>query len=218
MTKNPEIVGAFARVIDAPSFTGRFWFATLIGLTFVGCVCGLILLGAAVMAGSRGVSGKIVDFSLQNAATVQSATQYIRFNQIFAEGDLPQGQSLSAVVGTQTVPLQMDVLSRYADGSVKSAILTIAAPAIAAGATLQGSLVASSAAAGAAVANNAALAQGYDLTVNMNISGFGAVTISAAQQLAAAVAGGDFEVLRQGRAGYRDPLRCGGHPRAARHL
>ena len=128
----------------------------------------------------------------------KSATQYVRFNQIFSEGDLPQGQSLSAVIGTQTVPLQMDVLSRYADGSVKSAILTIAAPAIAAGATLQGSLVASSAAAGAAVANDAALAQGYDLTVNMNISGFGAVTINAAQKLAAAVAGGDFEVLRQG--------------------
>ena len=198
MTKNSEIVGAFAGVIDAAGFTGRFWFASLIGITFVGCVCGLILLGAAVMAGSRGVSGRVVDFSLQNAATVQSATQYIRFNQIFAEGDLPQGQSLSAVVGTQAAPLQMDVLSRYGDGSVKSAILTIAAPAIAAGATLQGSLVASSVAAGAAVANNAALAQGYDLTVNMNISGFGAVTISAAQHLAAAVAGGDFKVLRKG--------------------
>ena len=138
------------------------------------------------------------DFSLQNAATANSATQYIRFNQIFSEGDLAQGQSLSAVVGTQTAPLQMDVLSRYGDGSVKSAILTIAAPAIAAGATLQGSLVASSVAAGASIANNAALAQGYDLTVNMNISGFGAVTINAAQQLAAAVASGDFKVLRKG--------------------
>jgi hypothetical protein len=108
-----------------------------------------------------------VGFSLQNGAAAKSATQYIWFNQIFAEGDLPRGQSLSAVIGTQTVSLQMDVLSRYADGSVKSAILTIAAPTIAAGATLQGSLVASSAAA-AVVATNVALAQGYDLTVNMN--------------------------------------------------
>ena len=82
-----------------------------------------------------------MDFSLQNAATANSATQYIRFNQIFAEGDLPQGQSLSAVVGTQTVPLQMDVLTRYDDGSVKSAILTMAAPPVAAGATIDGTLV-----------------------------------------------------------------------------
>ncbi len=102
------------------------------------------------------------------------------------------------MIGPQTVPLQMDVLSRYADGSVKLAILTIAAPAIAAGATLQGSLVTSSAPAGAAIANNAALARGYDLTVSMNISGFGAMTINAAQKLAAAVAKGDFKVLRQG--------------------
>jgi len=139
-----------------------------------------------------------MDFSLQNGTSTRSAAQYTRFNQIFAEGDVPSGQSLSAVIGTQTVPLQMDVLTRYADGSVKSAILTVAAPAIAAGATVQGSLVVGSAAAGTAIATNAALAQGYDLTVNMDILGLGAVTINAAQKLAAAVAGGDVEVLRQG--------------------
>ncbi len=92
----------------------------------------------------------------------------------------------------------MDVVSRYADGSVKSAILTIAAPAVAASGTVQGTLVAGTAPAAAAVADTAALAQGYDLKVNMNIAGFGAVSIDAAQQLAAAVASGDFEVLRQG--------------------
>ena len=81
---------------------------------------------------------------------------------------------------------------------MKSAILTIAAPEIAAGATLQGSLMASSAPAGAAVGNDAALARGYNLTVSMNISGFGAKTINAAQELAAAVASGGFKVLRQG--------------------
>ena len=144
------------------------------------------------------MNGTIGDFSLENAATTKSAAQYVRYNQTFSEGDLPQGRSLSAVIGTRTVPLQMDVLSRYADGSVKSAIVTVAAPVIAAGATLQSSLVTSSAAVGTAIATDAALAQGYDLTVNMNISGLGAVTINAAQKLAAAAAAGDFEVLRQG--------------------
>jgi Ca2+-binding RTX toxin-like protein len=139
-----------------------------------------------------------MDFGLQNAATTKSAAQYIRFNQIFADGDVPQGQSLSAMVGNQAVALQMDVMSRYADGSVKSAILTVAAPAIAASATLQGSLVASSVTAGVAIAKDAALAHGYDLTVNMDISGLGAVTINASQKLAAAVAAGNFEVIRQG--------------------
>jgi len=139
-----------------------------------------------------------MDFSLQNAAATKSAAQYVRFNQIFAEGDLPQGQSLSAVIGTKTVPLQMDVLSRYADGSVKSAILTVAAPSIAAATTLQANLVTSGATVGTAIATDAALAHGYDLKVNMNISGLGSVTINAAQKLAGAVAAGDFEVLRQG--------------------
>ena len=66
-----------------------------------------------------------INFGIQNAATSKSTAQYVRFNQTFAEGDLPQGQSIVATVGTQLVPLQMDVLSRYADGSVKSAILTV---------------------------------------------------------------------------------------------
>lgn len=83
------------------------------------------------------MSGTIGDFSLENAATSSGAAQYVRYNQTFSEGDLPQGRSLSAVIGTRTAPLQLDVLSRYADGSVKSAILTVAAPVIAAGATLR---------------------------------------------------------------------------------
>src|SRR6187551_3053783 len=103
----------------------------------------------AILLVALGSSGPVmaanVDFSLQNAMTMRSAAQYVRFNQVFLEGDLPQGQSLSAVIGTKTAPLQLDVLSRYANGSVKLAILTIAAPEIAAGATLRGTLITSSA-------------------------------------------------------------------------
>ncbi len=147
----------------------------------------------------------------------KSTAQYVRFNQTFADGDLPKGQSVSATIGTQVVPLQMDVLSRYADGSVKSAILTAAVPTIAAGATLQGTQSTSSPSTAAAVANNAALAQGYDLTVNMNISGLGAATINAAQKLSAALASGDFEYFAKARwpprsgSMYRSPGRCMSH-------
>ena len=162
----------------------------------------LMVRWLAILLVALGSSGPVmaanVDFSLQNAMTMRSAAQYVRFNQVFSEGDLPQGQSLSAVIGTKTAPLQLDVLSRYANGSVKLAILTIAAPEIAAGATLRGTLMTSSAPAGAAVGNDAALARGYNLTVGMNISGFGAKTINAAQELAAAVARNGFKVLRQG--------------------
>ncbi|WP_188973992.1 calcium-binding protein, partial [Neoroseomonas lacus] len=145
-----------------------------------------------------GTAQTIVEFSLQNANAAKSSAQYIRFNQVFAEGDLAEGTSLSAQIGTQTLPMQMDVISHYEDGSVKSAILTIAAPAIAAGATVQGVLVASGTPAGTPVAITAALAHGYDLTVNMNIAGLGAVSLDAAQYLAEAVAGGEAEIIRQG--------------------
>jgi hypothetical protein len=48
MGENYEIVGAFPEVIIASDFLGQFWFSVLKGAVFVGCVCGFILLGAAV--------------------------------------------------------------------------------------------------------------------------------------------------------------------------
>jgi hypothetical protein len=55
--------------------------------------------------GEQGLERDGRGFSVQNGATAKSAIQYSR-SEIFAEGDLPQGQSLNAVVGRPTVPPQ----------------------------------------------------------------------------------------------------------------
>lgn len=145
-----------------------------------------------------GTTQAIANFGVQNANSAQSSAQYIRFNQVFSAGDVAQDTGLSARIGSQIVPLQMDVLSRYADGSVKSALLTIATPVVAAGAIVQGTLMAGAVPAAAALPVTAAVSHGYDLTVKMNISGLGEISVNAAQYLASAAASGDIEIIRQG--------------------
>jgi hypothetical protein len=51
MTKNREITEPFTEAVDAPDFTGRFWFAALRGIALVGCLCGFMLLGTVVAQG-----------------------------------------------------------------------------------------------------------------------------------------------------------------------
>ncbi|MBW6397544.1 calcium-binding protein [Roseomonas sp. HJA6] len=144
-------------------------------------------------------SNTIVGFSLQNVSATSNASQYLRFNQYFVQGAVPEGTALGARIGSQTVPVQLDVTGRYEDGSIKSAIVTLAAPTIGGGATVNGTLVSlATPSATTPVATTAALAHGYDLAVNLDISGVGARQIDAAHELAAAAAGGTLEILREG--------------------
>jgi len=150
-------------------------------------------------AGLSGTNGTpIVTFSLQNTAGTASSAQYVRFNQQFALGAVSADAELTAVVGGVTVPVQMDVQTRYADGSVESAILTLAEPSIGAGKTLAGTLLATQLPASTPIATNAALLGGYDLTVNLDIASDGAFHISAAQALSGAIANRSIEIVRQG--------------------
>ncbi|MBR0670150.1 calcium-binding protein [Neoroseomonas soli] len=157
------------------------------------------VLAGGMEAGLSGTSGTpIVTFSLQNTAGTASARQYVQFNQQFAMGALPTDTELTAVVGGVTVAVQMDVQTRYADGSVQSALLTLAEPSIAAGGSLAGTLLAAQLPATTPVATNAALAGGYDLVVNLDIASNGVFRIDAAKALAGAIANNTVDVVRQG--------------------
>ncbi len=148
---------------------------------------------------SGGGSGTpVVDFALQNTAGAASKAQYVQFMQVFAQGTVPSGSDLYAEVGGQKVPTQMEVTQRYADGSVKAAVITLYEPPIAAGTTLEGRLVIGQGATGPDLPANASIAAGYNLAVNMDIQGVGAVRIDAAAELTKAIAAGKAEILMQG--------------------
>src|SRR5438874_13664516 len=83
------------------------------------------------------IIGNIV---LQNNQNTTLGPHEITFNQVFAQGQVPKGNQLYAVINGVSYAVQLDVKTSYADGSVKSGIITLDAPAIGAGTTLQGQL------------------------------------------------------------------------------
>src|SRR5438067_1585010 len=111
----------------------------------------------------------ISNFALQNAQSTGLAAHEITFNEVFAQGQMPKGSQLYAVINGVSYAVQLDVKTSYADGSVKSGIITLDAPAIAAGATLQGQLFLGSGSAAPAVDISRLPGSGYNFVVNLTL-------------------------------------------------
>ncbi len=79
--------------------------------------------------------GDIVDARIENTTSQAAAAHDVSFGQVFADGDMPAGGQLIATINGQQVPVQMDVKTTYADGSVAMAVVTVDTPALAAGAS-----------------------------------------------------------------------------------
>ncbi len=119
------------------------------------------------------------------AGTVQWGVP-VSFGQVFAKGDLKSGERLVAQVGTERLPLQLDVKARHADGSVRHAVLSALLPQLGAGATSTLALV--KATDGGTPSTQAPtarqlLAQGFSTEVEINLGGR-IFTASADQLLA----------------------------------
>ncbi|MBV9116654.1 MAG: hypothetical protein JOY63_04730, partial [Acetobacteraceae bacterium] len=82
------------------------------------------------------VPGQVVGLALQNPTSVALAGRLVSFGQEFAPGQVPKGAGLVAIINGQPTPVQMDVKTTNPDGSVAMAVLTLAQPAIAAGASV----------------------------------------------------------------------------------
>ena len=166
-------------------------------------------LTAAPAVPQPGGVGQIVGMVLQNPTAGTLAARYVTLGMNFSDGQVPSGQGLAAAIGGSTEPVQMDVKTRYADGSVQSAVLTLRQPALAAQASTAVMLVRSGAAVTGAPLDIAALANAatYDVTVSLthivqaasasggatmpvSTTAIPDVTIHVGQLLAQALAGG----------------------------
>ena len=84
--------------------------------------------------GDYAVYGVLTDVRLQNTSSVAQVNAPFTFGQVFAVGDLPQGDSLIGRLDDGTkVPLQIDVKALHADGSVRHAVVSGILPGLAAG-------------------------------------------------------------------------------------
>lgn len=129
-------------------------------------------LALTVTSPSANANGAVVTNQVVSESTSDQADAPVTFGQIFKDGDVPKGASLTATVAGVAVPLQVDAKATNPDGSLRHAVLTTRIPALAANAAEP--LTISTGAAtvpGVAVSLGALLATQYDATASLNIGG-----------------------------------------------
>ena len=148
--------------------------------------------------------GQVVGLVLQNPTAASLAAREITFGMTFSQGQVPLGQSLVATIGDTKVAVQMDVKTTYADGSVDTAVLTLAQPQLAANASAGVMLSLSGAAAAATPLSLAALTNpaAYNFTVALTIHNANGTTtpyvVNVGQLLKQALANGTVSYWLQG--------------------
>jgi hypothetical protein len=91
-----------------------------------------LLILAAPVAATAAPPAKITAIGLRNDGKSVLPAQLVSFGLVFAEGDLPEADRLTASIGGLRIPHQIDVKTHHSDHSVGWAIVTLAAPKLAA--------------------------------------------------------------------------------------
>ena len=163
------------------------------------------LLSAPIIP-APAVPGQVVGLALQNPTSVALAGRLVSFGQEFAPGQVPKGAGLVAIINGQPTPVQMDVKTTNPDGSVAMAVLTLAQPAIAAGASVPVMLAlaapASTPAKPVDISALAAPGSHYNVQVTLALHNANGTTcpfaINAAAALAAALKSGAYSTWLSG--------------------
>jgi hypothetical protein len=126
----------------------------------------------------------ITTLTVYNDAGQTVSNAPVTFGQVFRPGDVVAGAGIDARLGNgTTVPMQLDKMAAYPDGSLKHAVLTARIPSLAAGGTQ--TLILANAPAGSPgtpVDLAALLATAFDAVVSLNVGGV-SYTASARQLL-----------------------------------
>jgi Ca2+-binding RTX toxin-like protein len=145
----------------------------------------------------------IVGFVLENTASTAQAAGIVTFGQVFVAGDVMPGAKLVALINGVETAVQMDVKALNDDGSVRHAILTLNAPAIAAGGSVEMMLKeTASAPASTALTAQDAIAKGLNVSLEVNLhnadGSTSLKTFSAASLLQNAIAQNKVETWMSG--------------------
>lgn len=99
------------------------------GTLSAGTATGLLPAGAAPATATAVTFAYITPVQLTSTATVPQVNTPFTFGQVFSQGDVKSTESIVAkTVSGATLPVQVDVKARHADGSVRHAIITAVLP------------------------------------------------------------------------------------------
>ncbi len=140
-------------------------------------------------------STDIVGMNLQNPTSTSIPSGPVQFGQVFKEGDLGGNSGVALKVNGSTIPAQIDVKTRHADGSVKFGVVSAVAPTLSAN-TANPSMLMSAAKSGTPISLSSL--SGLDMDVTIAIQGGGTFTYDLASIFARELAAGKVTYWRQG--------------------
>ena len=120
------------------------------------------------------VSAAVTTVTVQSTARSTQWGVPLSFGQVFAKGELRPEQRLFAQLGTDRLPLQLDIKARHADGSVRHAVVSTMLRQLDAGASASIALAkdpAGGAFQGQGPSPRQLLAQGFDPVLTINLGG-----------------------------------------------
>ena len=132
-----------------------------------------VISGGSVTPTSSPVAGAVVtDVQVENLTASDQLRVPVTFGQVFAQGDLKVGESLTGQLADgATFPLQLDVKARHPDGSVRHAVLSASLPKISASQTITVRLAKTATTASVTATPSALLAAGFTAGVNLTLNG-----------------------------------------------
>lgn len=113
---------------------------------------------------------QVVGLVLQNTTASTLAAQPVTFGEVFAPGAVQKGDALTATINGKTYAVQMDAKTFNADGSVRTATLTMMAPALPANTSTDVMLSTAAPKDAASDVNLAQALDSYSLVANLNIT------------------------------------------------
>jgi YetA-like protein len=126
-------------------------------------------------AGSNNaVQTSVTTVQLTSSATSSQTNPAATFGQVFAQGDVPDGQTLVGKTASgATVPLQVDVKARHPDGSLRHAVVTVQLPGTSPkqAETVTLYRTAATAAATSQASPATLLSAGFSASVNLTVAG-----------------------------------------------
>jgi len=126
-----------------------------------------MLLAAAHAQAATVVTDTVVSQSTQTQSNVP-----VTFGQVFKNGDVPKGATLTATLNGQPVTLQVDPKATNPDGSLRHAVLTVMVPWLAGNADLPLTLSTGLSQSGQApITLSQVLATSFDAKVSINLGG-----------------------------------------------
>ena len=132
-----------------------------------------VISGGSVTPPSSPVAGTVVtDVQVGNLTASDQLRVPVTFGQVFAQGDLKSGESLTGQLADgATFPLQLDVKATHPDGSVRHAVLSASLPKISASQTFTIRLAKTPPTASVTATPSALLAAGFTAGVNLTLNG-----------------------------------------------